>query len=502
MLPRWLVACGLLLLVAPTAAAFPGEPRAVVVEYDASRAPLAFTSGAVDAEARMGGAMLVAEAVGTRLGPLRHLDVLIGGDGGARTERHDDVVLILHRGALMAVPDGGASFEISLKAPYALGLGLPQAPIGGDPGPGFLVAAELVEGALRAGADGAKLVPLDAVVSLQERDGRPLPGWDHRHVNAGRAAGDAEEGDAIALQAQGAFAGELRARVVGGALGGAGSLALATRAAEAPRFLDVVDGLAAFGALSGGLAASGIAELAPFADVLNGGVVLMGVAGSDAPPPLPARATVDGEPVDLGGFALVRAERSDIAWSADGMRIQGDARVLVTREGMAVDEPTKVGPIPVLSLLLWLVAIGALVHFFVRRPPASDARHWTLRLAALGAHLVAFAAAFWWWDAQFAATFGTSFLELVASGRAVADAKAAVVLLAFELFPWAMAGLLFALPVRIAAGVALRYAGRGKTLRGFAKAASYVALALVGPYYAMWLLDGAVLRALEAFGGG
>lgn len=495
------------------ASAFPSAEQAVAVEYEPGAAPIALMTGRLVVDATAHGALLVAEAVGTRIGPVPELVLASQEAGGQpRGEMHRDVVLIMHEGALL-VRANATSVGVALRADYALGVGLPEAPFGGASSPGFLLAAEAIEGTVAFADDVADLIPLDAVVSLQRPDGTVVAGWDHRRVNTGLSAADFNgdgSGDARAdgagendttgvLRATGPFQGQLRARVVGASPGEGGEARLVTTRAEQTRFREAVAGLGALSGLAQGTASEGISELAPFAPILNGAVLLMEFDRDGQAPPRPVLSRIGDADVEMGGFALLRSEEMTVTWGAQATRIQGDAALAVTGQGLAVTAPLTLGPLPLVSALLWLVAVGAIGWFVTHRPEKPAEKFRTLRLASLAAHLVAFLLVFWWWDAQFANTFGTSFLGLLLDPASATDPQVLFVVLAFQLFPWGIAALLFALPVRIALGVLLRYQGKGTALRGIAKAGGLVALGVLGPWYALWVMNLVVERAIASF---
>jgi hypothetical protein len=143
--------------------------------------------------------------------------------------------------------------------------------------------------------------------------------------------------------------------------------------------------------------------------------------------------------------------------------------------------------LPILSLVLWAIALGAVVWFFVKRPPKTKGPlGW--RLGGLGAHIAVWILVAVLWDISFKATFGTSVLTLVRDvGISFATLPRIGILAAFEALPWSVASLFFALPVRIAAGIGLRQLGKGKALAGFAKAAGLISLIAFGPIYALWI---------------
>lgn len=499
----------LTLLSASTAAAFPGSRQDVDIVYDAARAPLALASGAVTLDGSIRGTLLIAEAVGTRLGPIPAIEVASQDGGGHPLEGrvYQQATLVLHEGALLLRPNDTA-VGLSLVANYALAVAVAEAGEQEGASGAFLLAGRALAGTISLGAGSSDLIPLDAVVSLRDAQDRAIDGWDHRHVNTGRGADDFGDGGgdgvgeaAAILRASGAYSGALSASVALGLLGDAPSLEVSARPADEVDFEGALQGFRRFEGVAGGFAAGQMDDLAPISEVLNGGVLVLAAGGEDGEPPTPRSATLDGEPADLGGFALLRSEEARMSWASDEMRIQASDALAVTGRGVAAAPPMMAGPVPLLAVVLWLAAIGAVVYYFVRRPPKPDAKFWPLRLAGMGAYVVAMVVAFWWWDRQFAESFGTSFLEMLIDGGASGDPMPMLVVLSLELLPWGLVAVLFALPVRIALGVGLRYLGKGKALKGFAKAGGYLALALLGPFYAMWVLNVILARAVAMLSG-
>lgn len=516
MLRRSLPACLVALLVlAPAAVAFPSEAREVEIVYDAAAGPLALMSGSLAASGEIRDLFLLGSSVGSTFGPIPLLEVVARESGSQSPDGAAlrGATLVLHDGALIArVNASGAA--LSLAAPYGIAIGVPDAPFGETSGPGLILAGENFTGALAFGAGEAMMMPLDAVVSIVDENGDPFAGWDHRAVNedaspdAFEGAGEEGAGGAAVFRAHGPFDAALRAGVMGAAVGATGTLTLDASRADEPRFAETmraIERLPGAGdrdADGGGESpAQGIEDLGPLAEVLNGGVLLMNVARDDAPAPTPLVATIGGEPADIDGFAMLRADEMRLAWGEGAMRVDGTAALAITGEGLSATAPTTLGPLPILSAILWLVAIGALVYFLVKRPEKVKEKFWPLRLGALAFHLIVLMLVFWWWDIQFAETFGTSFLTVALDAGAWENPMGVLIVLGFQLFPWGIAALLFALPVRIALGVALRYLGKGKALSGFAKAGGLVALAVFGPLYALWFMNTVIVRAIDAFPG-
>ena len=127
---------------------------------------------------------------------------------------------------------------------------------------------------------------------------------------------------------------------------------------------------------------------------------------------------------------------------------------------------------------------------------------WHMLLAVLSVSaliwLVVLAAVFWWWDRSFAETFGTSLLTLFKqrglSGQSFSQLS---LIFGIEMIPWGLAGLLFALPVRIILGVLLRYRGQGSSFKRIAAAGGLVSLAIFGPIYALWIANVLIAQIVQ-----
>lgn len=508
-LPTLLLAA---LLLLPSALAFAAREEPLTLSYARADTPVVFAAGELGVAGAVHGGFLAADVRGVTL---RDVPLVVVAEklaaGVPKQDAYRNVTLVVHSGSLLLRQEGGARLDLELGAPYGLGMALPRLPVGGEMGEGgaVLLAAPALAGSFAFRGVG-QFVPLDAEVSMLDASGAPLSGWDRRDVNPGARLDADPTSFSHAFRVSGPFRGESDARVQGAVIGTGAPFSLSVSSSAQDRYADTLDALASAAVALGPDAAETLGEenpmyrLEPFSAVLNGALVVLGGApGEAAPEPLVAR--LGEEDFDVGPLALMRGEDMTLAWEDDAMSVRGTPKVTIAGEGFAVEEPATVGGlVPVLALVLWVCALAAVVVFFVKRPPKGEGKL-ALRLFSLGVHVAVFALVFLWWDASFAETFGTSVLTLLFSGGAFGDLPRLGIVAALEMAPWGLAALLFALPVRIVAGVALRYLGKGKSYKGVASAAGLAALGILGPFYALWLLNTVVSKALGSmpsmFGG-
>lgn len=230
--------------------------------------------------------------------------------------------------------------------------------------------------------------------------------------------------------------------------------------------------------------------LGPLSGMLNGVTLVLPPQTPEGTPPVaPLEATLDGQAFQAGRFTALRGGTTQVDWSAEGTRVDGDPDFVVTDDGVQVAAPALLGPLPLLAVALWLAAAGAIVHHQMRRPAEAEVLP-KYRRHALGVHLVTIPAALVVWDLAFRATFGVSvggYLLVPPSGDGWATAGAVA---GVELLSWTFAYLLFGLPARIGLGIALRHVGRGRGRgwKGYAKAGGLLATIGLGPFYALWTL--------------
>jgi hypothetical protein len=225
--------------LSPAAGAFSTTREDLYLAFDAANPPALLATGAIDLEGTIAGGLVVAGSSATRLQSIPHLTVVDrAASAGARESQVRDATLEIHEGGLLWSFPEGASMTLALRAPYALGLGLPQAPIpspSGDAGAGFLLAGESVTGTASWAGGVADLVPFDAVVTIRDARGTPLPGWESRQVNQGARSQSDPDALPVVFRADGAFDARLGATLLGGATGSPGDLRLHVSAASEDR---------------------------------------------------------------------------------------------------------------------------------------------------------------------------------------------------------------------------------------------------------------------------
>lgn len=505
----WPLLVLVLLMLPVTAGAFSSREEPLRLAYGRDGLPIVFATGAVglDGEAR-GGFM----ASGVREVVLRDVPTLVVTDrdesGRPRNTTFQGADLVVHQGTLVWTFGDGGGLDLDVAAPYGMGLALPRLPVptGASDGPGALLVGPTVDGSLSWNGARASLVLLSAEASILDASGSPVAGWDRRAVNPGAAQSGADPSTlSLLLTATGRFQGAAHARILGAAMGGAEDVAMSVSPADEDLFAETLDALEELGELAPDPRGDDVLgqgnplrQLQPFSGVLNGALVISGGAGGDASLEV-LESTFGGEPYDVGALALVRGPMT-VRWDEAAMRVEGTPAVALSRQGFTAEEPATVGLFPLVAVVLWAVAAAAIVVYFVKRPPKPDARFFGMRAVSFLVHVVALALAFWWWDHSFAQTFGTSFLTLLQDGSGLQDWGRLGTVFAIETLPWGLAVLCFALPVRIALGVALRYLGKGTAFKGVAKAGGFVALGLLGPLYALWLLNTVVGLVLPALG--
>lgn len=239
---------------------------------------------------------------------------------------------------------------------------------------------------------------------------------------------------------------------------------------------------------------SALRDIAPVLD----GVVLGNLSG-------PVR--VDGEEFKAGGWSFIRFDRLEVA------AVAGDASVAISGESrlIAVDgdvyetrSAVELGPlhIPTLSILLWLVAAGAIVASIFLKPlvGASEVKNFGLiRLLGFIFHILAMVAAFILFDLEVKAVLGTSLLTLLLVGGG-AQGMALGLVAFFQLLPFALAAVFFGLPMRFIANSALRFGGlRGA--KGFGKGVGNLATWGLGAIFLRVLLGGFLGLALDLMSG-
>lgn len=501
MLPR-LLACGLVLLLLPMAAAFPTSSAEVSIRYPVEASPMVVGVGALAFEgAASGGALGAGEADFAAFREVPSFEIVERSpDGTVRVSSLHDVTLVLHEGSFVWRFEGGA-FAARASPAYAVGLAMPDMPVSAAAGPGILLAGEGLALEGNWSGEPSQLVALDALVSLLDSSGSALPGWERRMVNRGISVGEADpERVETLFVVAGAFVTHVDHGLAGLAFGASPEAALRVRPAAEDRFAATLAALESAGAQMGYdegpfSQSNPLRALQDLSPMLNGATLLVPPAGAGSDGVAPTQSVVGGREFAVGPLNVLRSDDLEVAWRDDEMRVQGDATVAVGRQGFSVEPPVSVGLVPLVAVVLWVLAAGAAIWFFARRPPAAEGS-WTFRIVGWIAHLAAFLLVFYLWDSSFRDTFGTSFLTLLGEGVTPESVPRMMLVLALEMVPWGLAALLFALPVRIALGVALRYLGKGKSLKGIAKAGGLLSLAIFGPLHALWLFNVVLERVL------
>lgn len=541
MLPRLLAAAVVLLVLTPGVAAFSAVQGQVDIRYDVASSPLLLASGKLDATGDLKDGLLSVQMVESRIGPIPTLSIAETHNGSLPTLTNvSNVTLVVHAGHLVWKLEN-ASAALHATTGYGFGLALGQSPFdaNNERSPALVLAGPAIEANIRWTAGGLTWLPLNATISVLDANGKAVPDWDHRTVNPSadlRSADNGPPSGGVLLNANGAFNATLHAQGIAAGLSRTTSkMQLTVAQSGEDRFLDAADAVAnatklfsqgqnggggggdgPFGGGGGG-ARDALQQLGALSGVFNGAVLILkepsdsnkGNGTSNATTASqagPISATLGGQALDLGPFALLRSQSLALAWGDGTVSVQGAAKTTVTQSGFAVNAPLTVGLFPVVSIVLWLIALGSIVIFFVKRPPASKGK-WSLRGLSWVAYAIVFLVVFWFWDRSFADTFGTSVItQLRAHGFSASSYTQLALVFGIEMIPWSLAALLFALPIRIALGVALRYRGQGSSFKGVAKAGGLVALGVLGPLYALWIVNVMLAQVVQyapkLFGGG
>lgn len=217
--------------------------------------------------------------------------------------------------------------------------------------------------------------------------------------------------------------------------------------------------------------------------------------------------TVDGEPFQDAGWAFFRFERMELAAgpAANEVSLAGESRLMLV-DGDLYDERNAIhlGPlhIPVLSIVLWLVAAGAIFASYSLKPlvGADNVKSFGLvRLLGLIFHILAFVAAFVLFDLEIKAVLGTSLLTILFAGGGGQGVALGLVAF-FQLLPFGLAALFFGLPMRFLANAALRFGGLNSA-KGFGKGVGNLATWGLGALFLRVLLGGFLALALDIMSG-
>jgi hypothetical protein len=497
-LPALLLAA---LLLVPAAGAFFATQDDVSIRFDQAGAPLMVAAGRAQLAGVASGALLGAFVDEARVGPIPLLSILDARSGASALPQLTDVpraVIVVHDGHLAwRLENGTAGLEAT--ADYGITMALPSSPFSaeGEPAPGVILAAPALDASVDWSRGEAFLVPIRANVTILDEAGKPVPGYDRVFLNPqGNPNEDAPGG--LALQAIGAFKATMPTRGLAVGLDNkSATMRVDVTPAAKDRFVDTLNSLqeattvfAGGGQEGPGIPADALSQVAPLGGFFNGAVLVLDAPGEDdAEPAIPIEAKLGDQALETGPFTLVRSPSIALEWGGGSVDLGGRTTVAVTKVGFATAPPLVVGVVPLLAVLLWLAAIGAVVYYFVKRPPKADPKV-KMKLIGLAIYAGVAILVFLWWDYSFAQTFGTSILRyLAANGVSGQTILQLGTIFGIEMLPWTLAALLFALPVRIALGILLRYRGEGSSYKNVAKAGGLLSLAIFGPLYALWIVN-------------
>ncbi len=217
--------------------------------------------------------------------------------------------------------------------------------------------------------------------------------------------------------------------------------------------------------------------------------------------------TVDGEPFRDAGWAFFRFDRMELAAgpAANEVSLAGESRLILV-DGELYDERNAIhfGPlhVPVLSVILWVMAAGAIFASYSLKPlvGASNVKSFGLiRLLGFIFHILALVAAFILFDVEIKAVLGTSLLTILFTGGGGQGVSLGIVAF-FQLLPFGLAALFFGLPMRFIANAALRFGGLNSA-KGFGKGVGNLATWGLGAIFLRVLLGGFLALALDIMSG-
>ncbi|MHB8604946.1 MAG: hypothetical protein ACYDCK_06780 [Thermoplasmatota archaeon] len=359
---------------------------------------------------------------------------------------------------------------------------------------------------LPANGAATQLTPLDATVTIRDHaTSVALPNWNARIVNGGSTrpggTGISTTFDLTTVPEVTHAAGVtlLALGVPGTPMAASASLA----ASGAPRFEDAARELSRALALLGSANAQGasaaqstsnvVDAMRPFAPFLDGALVILR-QGDALGAPFDVETPQGTAP--SSGFTLFHAGDLQATWvAAANFGVAGTTTVGYAGPGfVTAPVASAFGYVPYVSIALWVVALGLVVAWLIRRPKIEEP-HPRARWFSLAAHIVALVVVFVFWDASFAQAFGTSVLGLLRAGNF--DLRGLGLTFGLEMVPWTVASFVFALPVRIAVTFGLRFLHRGKEWRGAAKAAGLVVMGLLLGAYALFFLNATLVQGVS-----
>lgn len=253
---------------------------------------------------------------------------------------------------------------------------------------------------------------------------------------------------------------------------------------------DVLRGFGSNQTIVSGSVASQFREIAP---ILNG--VIFG--GAENP-------VVNSKTRESVKLALIRFGEIDITATDGSARASGTSPFVLLGTGFyTTSSGFNLGPlaVPAISVILWLLAAGAIVAGFLLKPlvAAQQAGGFgTIRLIGLAFHAVALVLAFVLWDAEIRQFLGTSLLTLISEGSYGQGAALAITAV-FELVPFWAALLLLGMPVRFIVNSGLKLGGLKKA-RGIGKGVGDLAAWGLGAPFIPFFLNGVVGSVIEALG--
>jgi hypothetical protein len=219
-------------------------------------------------------------------------------------------------------------------------------------------------------------------------------------------------------------------------------------------------------------------------------------------------AVVESKVFKAQGWAFVRFKSMGVLQSSSGgddLALSANARlILVDRDLYATQSKVDMGPlsIPTLSIILWILAIGAIVASIFMRPFVGAEQIKTygfMPLLALVFHLLALVAAFILWDFEVKAFLGTSLITLFLGG-ATGEAAALGLVGLFQVLPFGLAMLFFGYPLRFITNAALKLGGLRKA-KGIGKGVGNLAAWGIGAAFLPVLLGGFLAMALGLLSG-
>ncbi|MHB8605408.1 MAG: hypothetical protein ACYDCK_09150 [Thermoplasmatota archaeon] len=232
----------------------------------------------------------------------------------------------------------------------------------------------------------------------------------------------------------------------------------------------------------------GLRALEPLSGILDGAVLILRDTGSSGGPSQgPSRLA--------SMITLYRAGDLTLGWRGGAFVVEGQAALAFENASFG-DAALLKGALPIVAALVWLVAIGMLVVFFMKRT-AKEKLPRNTRLALVAGHLAVLLVALFLWDLEFRASFGISAITAFASQHDGTTRSVAGALAGTEIALWSVAWLAFGLPVRIATGSALRTWLPKRGWKGAAKGAGIVAALALGSLFTFVVLDAAVAFALR-----